>query len=303
MSSDAFEFGSPWQIFELAKELSPDGQDEGEGGLDGGGSDEEDEGEYEHVGAGSEYVRRQKEMEDGAASGYSKSYTLPDGTVVPVSVATHYRFRGTQLAHLSYMEWQSCIEIVAMDEEQREAWAAYVQAQRLQQDHTVEDAHKRKAGAQPSACFEFHIAHPLFQTHFQRLRRKIKCIMHTGKPPPMEPKNPGKRKVSEAYLRSRSKFAGYMGSIFIPWKVASDDLDADSVEENTPGDLSPEMLQLWMQQLEMEVTAAPGVPDADAEDGPLREERLKERQTIARGRLFELRNYCLLYTSPSPRDS
>ena len=259
-TSEAFVWGAPWQVYDYAQLLDEphaDGFDDEADGFEGA-EDDEDDDEYDYVGARSEWVREQQAQQD-SGPGYSKAYTDAEGNQVPVTLAQHYRYRGRALAAFNYMEWQACVNVVPIPE-----------------GENTEDRTGRR-GAKMSGCFPFHPAHPLHTSHWQQIRRKIQCVMHTGPMPPMEGKQLGAgKKVTEKWLLQRWKFATYMLANFVPWAV-----DEDEAEGNRPLSLSPESLEEWI-----EATKATAAVVAE----PATECAAHER-TVARGRMYEMRNY------------
>ena len=290
ISSNSFHYASPWLMWEYALELRK------ELGLHGAGTpfkepdgdtdmrapanddDDEDDDDFETVGGESKWTRERDARDP--APGYSKSYTLDDGTEVVVPVAVHYRFRGTLLARFNYMEWESCIEVVAMTDKQKEVRAASLQSLALAAAGTLplrsEELTNARRGAQPSGCFPFHAAHPLVNTHWQRMRREVHILQHSGKSPPQEPPLPKAGKpLNISWLDKRELFAQYMAANFVPWAVSPNDHDLTAKESNCPPDLSSEALAAWMSCLSEAATS-----NADT-----------STRRIARGRRFELGHY------------
>ena len=296
--SETFHYASPWQISEAAAqcrtELGHDidsftGDVDGDTGMHHATEDDGAGDKFQTVGGDSRWAREN----DARAPhpGYSKTYTLEDGTTIVVPVEKHYRFRGALLAGFNYMEWESCVDVVAMTEEERETREASIASLALAESGALPlqdrelDAARR--GAKPAGCFPFHAAHPLARTHWQRLRRTVHCLLHSGKTPPQEPKPPAaqsagqRRHISQQWLQKRQDFAQYMVANFVPWAVSSNDDDPNTANDNCPPDLSPDALRAWMSQLK----AA-----ARADEAACADEAGSERH-VARGRLFEIHHY------------
>ena len=266
LTSESFVWGAPWQVANLARELALDPHLDGfdaDADVFDGYDDEGDTDEYEFVGARSEWIRDQQAQEE-SGPGYSKCYTDANGASVPVTLAEHYRLRGTELAGYNYMEWQACINVVPIPD-----------GEGLNDPDGA--APVRQRGAKASGCFRFHRAHPLYDSHWQQIRRKVQVVMHTGPMPPTEPQQLGAgKKVPEKWLGARWKFAAYMVANFVPWRV-----DADEDDGNRPMSLTPESLEAWRDGLKRTAVVV---------TEPTTQQAARQR-TLARGRLFELQNY------------
>ena len=288
ISSDTFHYASPWEVWEsalqLRKELGIDEESRAVAGIDEdadmwAAADDEDDDAYQMVGGDSKWTREQ-----APHPGYSKSYKLDDGTDIAVSVSEHYRFRGSRLARFNYMEWESCVDVVPMSAEEKEKRAANLGRLAAAESgklplHNEELAEVRR-GARPSGCFAFHAAHPLVNTHWQRMRTKVHCLKHGGgKSPPREPTLGGgsdkDRPVSDSWRQKRELFSEYMAANFVPWAVSSDDDDIKTEDQNCPPDLSSDAFGTWMTLLKEAARA-----DANSSE-----------RHVARGRLFELGHY------------
>ena len=291
ISSDTFHYASPWEVWETAlqlrKELGIDVESTPGAGIDDdadmwAAADDEDDDAYQMVGGDSKWTREQ----DARAPhpGYSKSYKLDDGTDIAVSVSEHYRFRGSLLARFNYMEWESCVDVVPMTAEEKEKRASSLKSLALDASGKVPLRNKERAearsGARPSGTFAFHAAHPLANTHWQRMRRTVHCLKHGGgKSPPREPRLGGgsdkNRAVNASWLQKRELFSEYMAANFVPWAVSPDDDDIKTEDQNCPPDLSSDAFRAWMTHLKETAGA-----DANTSE-----------RHVARGRLFELGHY------------
>ena len=95
--------------------------------------------------------------------------------------------------------------------------------------------------------------------------------MHVGAPPPREPPQllAGKT-LTDTWQEKRLRFAAYIVANFVPWEHNDDDADACR-----PRPLTAEVLAGWQRHLR----------------GLARDERDSQERTIARGRLFGMRQY------------
>ena len=119
--------------------------------------------------------------------------------------------------------------------------------------------------------FEFHVEHTLHGEYHQKLNSKVACIVHVGKPPPIEPRQLGLGEaVSAPWIEQRAKFASFMVANFVPWE------HGPTEAECVPADLMPEALAGWITHLEEVATGS---------------ESSGMECTIARGRLHAIRQW------------
>ena len=106
--------------------------------------------------------------------GNSEIYKGPEG-IVAVPQHIHYSFRGHHLLHYSLYEYAALIDIIPKKKKNSE-----------KTDDQLENHYENKKGRKTNALYEFDTKHPLFQTHIQRIRSKIKVpaiVDRTPKPP------------------------------------------------------------------------------------------------------------------------
>lgn len=72
-----------------------------------------------------------------------------------------------------------------------------------------------KPGRPTNACIEFAVGHPLFKTHQQRLRSKIKvpAPRYPPRPPPVKP-----RSITDSWKKQAREFARFFLILFRPWR-------------------------------------------------------------------------------------
>ena len=142
LTSERFVFSAGWDFVRLgllAREQEFPTYMSDVLGVEVEGSEEEEE-DMVQIGRDSEWARQRKEEEFGGMGvpGIAKTYTSRDGSVVPVSMGTHYRFRGEQLARFSAQEYEACIQIVQRTPEEIEEWDAQREAEKVEVGEAVD---------------------------------------------------------------------------------------------------------------------------------------------------------------------
>ena len=135
--------------------------------------------------------------------GNSEIYKGPEG-IVAVPQHIHYSFRGHHLLHYSLYEYAALIDIIPKKKKNSE-----------KTDDQLENHYENKKGRKTNALYEFDTKHPLFQTHIQRIRSKIKVpaiVDRTPKPPPPKP-----LKVTEEWTNKANQFSQFFLTLFRPW--------------------------------------------------------------------------------------
>lgn len=148
-----------------------------------------------------------------------------DGKIVAVDQYVHYRWRGKELGDLNFYEY--CALIIVSEKEKLEGMSDEGSEGNEQGNNapgpvqgTAQQPAARQAGKrQKNGRFEFLEAHPLHETHIQRLRSKIAVPVLAGKPRPLyvrpDPNAP------EAWQEKRQKrnlaWMSYMATLLVPW--------------------------------------------------------------------------------------
>ena len=70
--------------------------------------------------------------------------------------------------------------------------------------------------------YDFHPDHPLYRTHYQKVRGKFYCPILCGGPPPPYPVTQRNRRDGENVDTMKRRYAAYMMTLFSPWTMDVD---------------------------------------------------------------------------------
>ena len=144
--------------------------------------------------------------------GYAKFYTTKNGVKVSVPESVHWRFRGSDLRHLTRFEYAGLVKIVPKTKGCDDSLDAKLQS---------------KVGRRKSPEFCFGKGHPLRESHSQVLLSKQSCVISCQRPPRFPGEKPRTaRKGSKrmrGWLSRANKYAKYALVLFRPEPNKYDD--------------------------------------------------------------------------------
>ena len=150
----------------------------------------------------------------------------------------HYRWRGESLRSVIYYQYPCMFEVVPRlnddDATDNENGCIVPPGDNSEHDfkHDLtdeegdENIHKQKSSKQVrrphNSRFDFHKAHPLYETHQQRLRSKFLCPILAGGRPPAYPIAMKHTHHGENITALKEKYALYIMALFSPWSMDDD---------------------------------------------------------------------------------
>lgn len=141
-------------------------------------------------------------------------YSTASGKVaVPQHV--HYCYRGPKLVDYTLHEWVAIVDVIPKKKRKTKPNSNVQVDDEDQdlQDPPFEEVPQR--GRPTNSCVDFAKGHPLYETHTQRLRSKIKVPVprHVPRPPPEKP-----RKLTDPWKKQAREFAQFYLTFFKPWR-------------------------------------------------------------------------------------
>ena len=150
----------------------------------------------------------------------------------------HYAFRGNRLSHYSLYEYAALISIVPKKKStENSSCGEYPSCEDDEDEENVSD--RTRPGRIDNGSFDFHPEHPLYASHYQRLRSKTKVPVLLRSPPKCPPPKP--HTLTDEWRKAAREFSRYVLVLFKPW---------DEEEGTSTGPLTWNALCKFMDQLE-----------------------------------------------------